>query len=74
MHLNIDVRLRDLDTHGNINRETRHLYIRMPNDEPANRFIIYNSMIKSSLSAGAPWTINLNKISLHIIQSGEQSL
>ena len=23
MHLNIDVGLRDLDTHGNINRETR---------------------------------------------------
>ena len=25
MHLNIAVRLRDLDTHRNINRETRHI-------------------------------------------------
>ena len=24
MHLNIDVRMRDLDTHGNINRENIH--------------------------------------------------
>ena len=29
MHLNIAERLLDLDTHGNINRETRHLFENM---------------------------------------------
>ena len=34
--------------------------IRMPTDEPANRFVIYESRIKSSLRPGAPRTTYLN--------------
>ena len=49
-------------------------YIRMPTDEPANRFVIYESRIKSSLRPGAPKTTYLNQISSHILQSGEKSL
>ena len=48
--------------------------IRMPKDEPANRFFIYESRIKSSLRPGAPRTTYLNQISSHILQSGEKSL
>ena len=48
--------------------------IRMPKDEPANRFVIYESRIKSSLRPGAPRTTYLNQISSHILQSGEKSL
>ena len=116
MHLNIAVRLRDLDTHGNIKRETRHLCenmlgikqsrdhvtnqslyqltgqvplretirerqlkfighcIRMPKDELANRFVIYESRIRSSFRPGAPRTTYLNQISSHLLQSGEKAL
>ena len=48
--------------------------IRTSTDEPANRFVIYQSMIKSSLRSGAPRTTFLNQISSHILQSGEKSL
>ena len=115
MHLNIAVRLRDLDTHGLIERLDNYartcyhimlgikqsrdhvinqsLYqltcqvllrarqlkftghcISMPQDEPANRFFIYLSRIKSSLRSGAPKATYLNQISSHIQQSGEKYL
>ena len=45
--------------------------IRMPTDEPTNRFVIYESRIKSSLRSGAPRTTYLNQI---LSQSGEKSL
>ena len=48
--------------------------IRMPTDEPANRFVIYESRIKSSLRPGAPRTTYLNHISSHILQFGEKFL
>ena len=46
---------------------------RMLKDEPANRFFIYESRIKSSLRPGAPRTTYLNQISSHILKSGEKS-
>ena len=48
--------------------------IRIPTNEPANRFDIYESRIKSSLRSEAPRTKYLNQISSHILQSGEKSL
>ena len=41
-------------------------------DEPANRFVIYESRIKSSLRLGAPMTTYLNQILSHIRQSGKK--
>ena len=48
--------------------------IRMPKDEPANQFVIYESMIESSFRRGAPKTTYLNQISSHILQSVKKSL
>ena len=48
--------------------------IRMPTGKPENRFVIYESRIKSSPRTGEPRTTYLNQISLHIIQTGEKSL
>ena len=48
--------------------------IRLPTDEVAIRFLIYESRIKSSLWPGAPRMTYLNQISSHILQSGEKSL
>ena len=39
-------------------------HIRTPTDERANRFVIYESKIKSSLRTGAPKTTYLNQICL----------
>ena len=47
--------------------------IRMATDEPVNRFVIYESRIKSSLRPGAPRIHILIKFRL-ILQSGEKSL
>ena len=41
--------------------------IRMPTDERANHFVIYESKTRSSLRPGAPRTTYLHKISSHII-------
>ena len=48
--------------------------IRIPTGEPANRFVIYESMTKSSPRTGAPRTTCLNQISSHNIQTGEKFL
>ena len=45
----------------------------MPTDEPANRFVIYESKIRSSLRQGAPRTTYLHQISYHILP-GEKTL
>ena len=42
-------------------------------DEPTNRFVIYESKIRSSLRAGKPRTTYLNQISYHILP-GEKTL
>ena len=47
--------------------------IRMPTDEPANRFVIYESKIRASLRSGAPRTTYLHQISSHILP-GEKAL
>ena len=52
----------------------RSTSVNMPTDELANRFVIYESMIKTSLRRGAPRTKYLNQISSHILLSGEKSL
>ena len=43
--------------------------IRMTTDEPTNRFVIYESKIRSSLRPGAPKKTFLNKISSNILSS-----
>ena len=45
----------------------------MPTYEPANRFVIYESKIRSSLRSGASRTRYLNPISSHILP-GEKTL
>ena len=47
--------------------------IHMPTDEPANRFVIYEYKIKSSLWQGAPMTTYLHQISSHFLP-GEKTL
>ena len=65
---------------GQVPLSERHLKftghcIRMPTDEPAYQFVIYESMIRSFLRPGAPRTKYLNKISSHIqLQSGVKSI
>ena len=46
----------------------------IPTDELANRFVIYESKIRSSLRPGVPMTTYINQISLQILQSGEKAL
>ena len=48
--------------------------IRIPTEEPANRFFIYEPRIKSSLRPASTNTTYHNQISPYIQQSGEKSL